>query len=218
MGFDPALFIGEQPLDSSLLCSICIGVFDQPTSACPSGHFYCSDCLRQTKTAANQNVRSKCPECRAPMMATQVLNRPLNNMITSKQVQCCNVTAAAKTQRLTEAGGAITTLGGRCQWRGTLSQYVASNHAQVCPHRMVQCTLAGCKERLVFSELEGHKTVCPHRLTKCPACVSVRWDILFVGVFISMLCICNILSSSAYYRSEIHVSHKYMYLPHPYYK
>jgi len=46
MGFDMELFV-EQPVDSNLLCAICLSVQDQPARACMNGHTFCFQCLDQ---------------------------------------------------------------------------------------------------------------------------------------------------------------------------
>mmetsp|Transcript_20079 Transcript_20079/g.43290 ORF Transcript_20079/g.43290 Transcript_20079/m.43290 type:complete len:450 (-) Transcript_20079:268-1617(-) len=173
MGFDTSLFV-DQPVDQGLLCNICFGVFDAPTTACIRGHTYCQDCVVKTKNSPILNISKNCPECREPMLPTQILNRPLMNLLMSQKIRCCNKPSrgpdaldAAARRRLTEEEDVSDS--GRCAYTGTLAAYVESKHAGTCQLRMVKCPL-GCNDIVVFSELERHKSTCSHRLVTCANC------------------------------------------------
>lgn len=68
-----------------VICTLCFGVMDEPTSGCPDGHSFCSTCIN-----TELRIRKKFPLCRHIMADGPhlVRNRPLEGMISQLRVKC----------------------------------------------------------------------------------------------------------------------------------
>uniref|UniRef100_A0A672HXT2 RING-type domain-containing protein n=1 Tax=Salarias fasciatus TaxID=181472 RepID=A0A672HXT2_SALFA len=66
----------DDPLTHELSCPICLQLYSDPV-VLPCGHNYCRACIcRSTDaTAANSNVRPRCPECRREYQGVESLQR-----------------------------------------------------------------------------------------------------------------------------------------------
>ena len=177
MGFEPSLFL-SQPVDENLTCSLCLGVYEKPSTACSNGHAYCLDCLSKTKERS-----SACPDCRQDMIVPAPLNRPLGNLIGELKLCCENSVPkkngddrqepSATRRRTTESGNAVE--GDKekkeeevCAWQGLVSGY--RQHMKSCPFRFVKCPLK-CKAKMEYRLLDHHKEhECPRRTLTCDRC------------------------------------------------
>ena len=178
MCFEPSLFLC-QPVDENLSCSLCLGVYDKPSTACSNGHVYCLDCLSKTKERSNA-----CPDCRQDMLDPAPLNRPLENMISGLKLCCENSVPKKKEgdpqeppatrRRTTESGKAVE--GDKekkreeevCEWQGLVSDY--RQHIKSCPFRIVKCPLK-CHAKIEYRFLDHHKEhECPYRRVTCDRC------------------------------------------------
>ena len=144
MGFETSLFV-SQPVDDNLTCSLCLNVYDKPSTACANGHVYCLKCLTNAKRRSNA-----CPDCRQPMIDPPPLNRPLQNLIGGLKIKCVHSDSKegdgdqhqppSSRRRTTESGEAVEGEEKElevCAWEGPVSEY--HRHVKSCPFRIVGC-------------------------------------------------------------------------------
>lgn len=175
MGFDTTLFL-TQPVDDSLLCSICAGVFEKPRTACSNGHVYCEECLDRTKAA----MGSSCPDCRGQMLDPLPPSRTVIGIIDKMKLNCefskspqqVGEEQPSSRRRVSENGAAVVeddannrTL---CGWQGLASNY--REHTNTCDYRLVDCPLI-CDQKVPFILLEQHQSYeCVRRRVSCTIC------------------------------------------------
>ena len=176
MGFDTSLFL-TQPVDDSLLCPICLGVFKKPRTACSNGHVYCEECLDRTKAA----MGSSCPNCREMLLEPMPLNRTVIDIIDKMQLSCefgktpahSGERQPSSRRRISENGAAIVPDNNEtrtlCDWQGLVSEY--RQHTINCDYRLVECPNSHCLKTLPFMLLTQHENFeCKHRTITCNLC------------------------------------------------
>lgn len=186
MGFEIDLFV--KPVHKDLLCEICFGILDTPTTVCHEGHVFCEECIDDWDFRSDT-----CPKCRTTMTSRRTLCRPVQNMIMDLQVCCPEkveaeqeesgpVIRAFKRARGNDGNDgvlmAVTTIRTTstvraCGWQGTLSDYLERHKHGECQFRNLKCPL-DCGETMRAFHLQKHvDSECMNRKVKCPDCRQV---------------------------------------------
>lgn len=159
MGFDTDLFV-DQPVDDNHVCSVCLDVMDRPTSVCQDGHSFCADCVKDFE----QNS-SECPECRATI-SYKLLCRPYMSVINALQVRCPASRAQRKQDDADAAADDKNSTTKRCDWQGTLGDYLEKHQDHECRLRKVSCPL-GCSAMIAACDVETHtRDECSRRASR----------------------------------------------------
>jgi len=170
MGHPTHIFV-DQPVDENLICSICLDVCCNATTACSAGHTFCESCLGRLK-------KKECPACRSDYQ-TNVPNRPLRSMICALRVRCCvvlldddNGGLSDRKKRRTGGGSGDNTKGDSnpddsCSWEGALGDL--NNHNKVCAFVKMRCPLR-CGKRFRRMDVKKHEEECTHRKVECKMC------------------------------------------------
>jgi RING-type zinc-finger len=134
MGFDTNLFV-QQPVEDSLICSICHEVMKAPTTICGNGHTYCGDCILEWDQGRGHQ---RCPDCRLNLNDTFMVCRPLQSIIHGLKVRCPaknkddpspgkgQSKKRAKVAPISEANP------NQCAWEGTLASYLEKHKPCEC--------------------------------------------------------------------------------------
>jgi hypothetical protein len=153
------------------VCRLCLGVMQEPSSGCPEGHCFCSDCY-----VKELRERKQCPTCCHPVADGQKLVRirPLEGVISQLRLRCANWAGAAgpaAAKRARMAGGPAP--GNRpdagCGWRGFVGEL--TGHLEGCGWVPVKCPNEGCGGLVLRKDFNEHTaTLCQHREVKCCHC------------------------------------------------
>ena len=83
MGYDAIRFVA--PVDEEFICSICMGVFENPVHG-RCGHAYCRSCIYNWIT----NHENTCPLDRIPLYPEELVDAPLpfKNLINRLLIKC----------------------------------------------------------------------------------------------------------------------------------
>ena len=136
-----------EALETSMVCSICLGPFDNPVFLPDCGHSFCQTCI----TEPNGDVREgiiKCPECRAPTNSKKKpkpqINVRLKSLMKSIEEFFC--------------------LGHKygCNFVAMPDSTSMKMHEKMCQYKVKRCEVPECRE----IHLADEKHVCLHR--KCP--------------------------------------------------
>nr|XP_032805600.1 E3 ubiquitin-protein ligase TRIM62-like isoform X4 [Petromyzon marinus] len=131
-------------VENDLTCSICLDLFDCPTTL-SCGHSFCLQCLEDACKSAKLFT---CPHCRAPYEQLPQLSK---NVVLASLVETLSVQAAAalangddKSPSVVDSG-TIESLGkdGECRWCGKhgkpVQMFCTLDHALIC----TACTVEG---------------------------------------------------------------------------
>jgi hypothetical protein len=104
------------------------------------------------------------------------LVRPIQNMIMAMQVRCPERAEIEETKKRARVEGnedvsdSNNKIVERCDWTGTLSDYLEKHKNKTCKFGSIACPL-GCSKMVLVRELETHKaSECEHRLVECNLC------------------------------------------------
>ena len=170
MGLDKDLF--TSPPDDNFLCSICYGVFQDPSSL-TCGHVFCEDCIRQAL-----DIDYRCPSCRAEQASTGTdcyfAVVALRGLVDNLQVQCLHnnnnnnnnsssnneqqaLQEPPRQRRRTETGESVVAeepvLG--CSWVGKVYEW-PGHISKDWPLETILCDVQGCDFQCHRNSIMSH--------------------------------------------------------------
>jgi len=131
MGHDTKIFV-NQPVKEFLVCRLCDGVFEKPTSVCEAGHTFCAPCVEKLVPLID---KTSCPFCRSTIRR-KFCCQPLEDLIMELEVTCpesketMNVQGDGNIKKSTLNGDAVASK--KCGWKGTLAQYLNTHCNKEC--------------------------------------------------------------------------------------
>lgn len=138
--------------DEEFSCVICSSICRDPIQLLPSsrpcGHYSCRSCILSAL-----HCSSVCPECRAPILPSDIQPYPqLQRRISQIRVKCLN-----------HPGG--------CEWQGEFG-IEGSNlkkHFSSCDYAPGECIYKqqGCEEKMPKGKIKQHQIICDYRLVAC---------------------------------------------------
>uniref|UniRef100_A0A7M5XCZ4 Uncharacterized protein n=2 Tax=Clytia hemisphaerica TaxID=252671 RepID=A0A7M5XCZ4_9CNID len=151
-GYTFKLESGEIPAEYK--CLICHLLIRNATEL-PCSHVFCDQCLlkwEERQHDMNKDAPLRCSLC----------NQAYNNQTDkhpSKALDRIIKTTLNVLCHQKENG---------CEWIGKIVEY--KDHAPICQFVKINCSLAGCKEKIERRHLQEHEQKCCHRIVKCPHC------------------------------------------------
>ena len=81
--YTPRLFRTSSYIDS-LICGICLGIFQKPAAIIPCEHVFCNQCIKLYK---RRTIHASCPLCRSPIIGFKYA-KDIQAKIHKKKIKC----------------------------------------------------------------------------------------------------------------------------------
>jgi hypothetical protein len=175
--FDPELYVDKNAsFFQSLLCSICLRVFENPVLTGGCGHSFCDKCLQKQASSSSSSHYTQCALCRT----TIVLKRKQQQPETKKSDVEYEFTINMYLKNVVDSMVIHCPYYPSCSWTCTRSlldnngKLFETHLKNVCEIAVQECsfyTNGGCPFRGTLTERKTHETTeCLYRPVMCFMC------------------------------------------------
>jgi Zinc finger, ZZ type len=141
MGYDQDRF--PSPFSTDLICSICLGVLEDPAECKKCQTNFCSECINLWKSK-NQKCPNNCE------LLLNRSHRFVRSVLENLPIRCINYNSG-------------------CQQILKL-EYIKNHENKECEFRKIKCKYLDCGLQFTSSEIEEHEKNCPKKIIICGEC------------------------------------------------